>query len=95
MKNYQLVLVLKKGLSEANRKKFVETLKSWLKDVKFTKEEDWGEKPLSYIIKKETSGHYLNFIFEIKDSLAGDFEKRIFTNENVLRHLLLGQKSKV
>jgi len=89
MKNYQLVLVLKSSLSEPNRKKFLETVKSYLKGAKFTKEEEWGEKPLSYTIKRETSGFYLNFLFELKEELSSDFEKKINASDNVLRHLLL------
>ncbi len=95
MKNYQLVLVLKSSLSEGNRKKFVETVKTWLKDAKFTKEEEWGEKVLSYPIKRENSGFYLNFLFDLKDEFSKDFEKRLTTNENILRHLLLRQNSKL
>jgi len=53
MRNYQLVVVLKTSLSEANRKKFVETLKSWIGDVKFTKEEEWGEKFWHILLKEK------------------------------------------
>ena len=91
MRSYQLILVLKSSLTEANRKKFLETLKSWVKDAKFSKEEEWGEKVLSYKIKRENSGFYLNFLFELKDELSKDFEKKITASDNVLRHLLLRQ----
>ena len=91
MRNYQLVVVLKTSLSEANRKKFVETIKSWIGEVKFTKEEEWGDKVLAYTIKRETSGFFENFVFEAKDDLAKDLEKRITASDNVLRHLLLRQ----
>lgn len=76
-------------MSEVNRKKLLETVKSYLKDAKFTKEEEWGEKVLSYKIKREVSGFYLNFLFELKDELTSDFEKKINASDNVLRHLLL------
>ena len=89
MKTYQLVLVVKNSLSEANRKKLLDGVKSLIKDAKFTKEEDWGEKPLSYSIKRQTSGFYVNLLFEAKDSLNNDLEKRLVTNEDVLRHLIL------
>lgn len=91
MRNYQLVVVLKTSLTDANRKKFVETLKSWIGDVKFTKEEEWGEKVLAYTIKRETSGFFQNFVFEAKDDLSKDLEKRITASDNALRHLLLRQ----
>jgi ribosomal protein S6 len=89
MKNYQLVLVLRSSVTDANRKKFLETVKSWLKDTKFTKEEEWGERPFSYQIKRESTGFYLNILLESKNSLSSDFEKRLHANEDVLRHLLL------
>ena len=92
MKNYQLVLVLRTSLTEANRKKFLETAKSWIKGAKFTTEEDWGEKVLSYQIKRETAGFYVNYIFELKEELAKDLDKRIVANDGVLRHLLLKVK---
>jgi ribosomal protein S6 len=91
MKTYQLVLVLKTSLSEANRKKFIETVKGYLKGAKFTKEEDWGEKTLAYAIKKEKSGFYLNLLLELAN-LPADFEKKLTTNENVLRHLVIREK---
>ncbi len=91
MRSYQLVVVLKTTLSEANRKKFVETVKSWIGDAKFTKEEEWGEKVLAYVIKREKSGFFQNFVFELKDDLAKDLEKKITASDNVLRHLLLRQ----
>jgi len=92
MRTYQLVLVLKTTLSEANRKKFVEAVKAWIKGAKFTKEEEWGEKVLAYAIKRENSGFFQNFVFELKEELAKDLEKKITASDNVLRHLLLRQK---
>lgn len=89
MKNYQLVLVLKSSLSEANRKKFLETVKSWFKDAKVTKEEDWGQKELAYQIKHQTNGSYINFLIEAKNSLEQDFEKKLMASDDVLRYLLL------
>ena len=91
MRTYQLVVVLKTALSDANRKKFVETIKGWIGDAKFTKEEEWGEKVLAYVIKRENSGFFQNFVFEAKEDLSKDLEKKITASDNVLRHLLLRQ----
>ncbi|MCL4419370.1 30S ribosomal protein S6 [Patescibacteria group bacterium] len=91
MRNYQLVLVLKASLSEAQRKKLLEVIKSWLKDVKIAKEEEWGQKPLAYSIKRESSGFYLNLLLEAKDSFPLDFEKKLVSQDDILRHLLLRQ----
>ena len=92
MRIYELVLVVKPSVKEADTKKLFETVKSWNKDVKITKESDWGQKPLSYPIKKETAGHYYQWILESEEGLAKDFEQRILRNENILRHLVLRTK---
>jgi small subunit ribosomal protein S6 len=88
MKTYQLVLVLKTSVTQANRKKFIETIKGWFGDAKVTKEEEWGEKTLAYEIKHEKTGFYLNFLLE-SVKIPADLEKKLFANENVLRHLVI------
>lgn len=92
MRLYDLVLVLKTSLSEAQRTKLLETVKGWFKEGKVTKEESWGQKVLSYSIKKEDSGFYVLLSLESGTGVAGDFEKKILQNENVLRHLLIRRK---
>jgi small subunit ribosomal protein S6 len=92
MRNYQLVLVLRPTLSESERKKITETVKGWLKDVKVSKEEDWGQKALAYKIKKETAGYYINYELEA-EVIPGDFEKRLIGQDSVIRHLLIRSKA--
>lgn len=88
---YELVLVLKSSLSEKEREKLLDTVKGWLKDVKVTSEESWGQKPLAYKIKREFSAFYHKMELEA-ENIPADLEKRLFTNESVLRHLLLRKK---
>lgn len=88
MRNYQLVLVLRPSLKDADRKKLTDNVKGWLKDAKITKEEEWGQKPLAYKIDKELSGYYLNLLFETEVVPSG-LEKNLLAQENILRHLLL------
>lgn len=90
MRLYELVLVLRPSLKEADRKKFLASVKEWLKDVK-VKENDLGQKPLAYSIKKEVAGHYYQLMLE-GENIAKDFETRLVRSENVLRHLMLRTK---
>lgn len=92
MRLYELVLVMKPSLKEADRKKVLESVKGFLKDVKFTKEEDWGQKPLAYVIKKENAGFYVQWKFESEVGVPVGFETRLIRNDDVLRHLLLRTK---
>lgn len=91
MRLYELVMILKSSLSEKEREKLLETIKGWLKDVKIIKEESLGQKPLAYKIKRELSGVYHKIEMEA-ENIPADFEKRLNTSENILRHLLLRKK---
>lgn len=88
MRTYELVLVMRPSLSEADRKKLLETVKAWMSDLKVTKEDDWGSKALKYPIKKELTGHYFDLMLE-GETVPADLEKRLLNQENILRHLLV------
>ncbi len=89
---YELVVVFRPSLKEADRKKLQENIKTWLKEVKITKEDDWGQKPLAYQIKHESAGHYYFWQLEAEAGVPTDLEKRIVENDSMLRHLLLRTK---
>lgn len=91
MRNYELVLVLRPTLKEADKKKIIDAIKGWIGVLKITKEDDMGTKVLSYPIKKETSGLYLSLELE-GENVPLDLEKRITANDNIIRHLLLRTK---
>ena len=91
MRTYELVLVMKSSLKEADRKKLLDQVKEWLGKITVTKEDDWGQKALAYPIKKEDSGHYYQLFLE-GETFPTDFETRVLQNNSVLRHLLLRTK---
>ena len=91
MRTYELVVVVKPSVKEADRKKLLELVKGWLGKMKVTKEEDWGQKALAYPIKKEDAGHFFQFFLE-GETVPSDLETRILQNNSVLRHLLLRTK---
>jgi ribosomal protein S6 len=100
MRKYELVLVLRPSLKEADRKKLLETVKEQLGKVKIAKEHDWGQKALAYSIKKEDAGYYIMMQLEaadpkgseMQDVIPADFETRLNRNNSVIRHLLLKTK---
>ena len=88
---YNLTLVLRSTLKEADRIKLVETIKDGFGKAKVT-EKDWGQKALAYPIEKEVSGYFVSVNAEPEAVVASDFEKKLFNNNDVLRHLLLRSK---
>ena len=85
---YNLTLVLRSTLKEADRKKLVDSVKDGFGKAKVT-EKDWGQKPLSYPIDKEVSGYFVSISAEPEAVVNSSFEKKLFNNNDVLRHLLL------
>ncbi|MBI4080498.1 MAG: 30S ribosomal protein S6 [Candidatus Levybacteria bacterium] len=92
MRLYELVVVLRSSLSEGDRKKVIAALKDLLKEVKITKEDEWGQKPLAYKIKKELAGVYHLFHIEAENGLGIELEKKITRNDSIIRHLLVRTK---
>ncbi len=92
MRVYELALVFRPSLTEAQRKKVLETVKGWLKDVKITKEDHAGLKALTYKIKQETSGFFSFLFLEATVAIPSDFEKRLLATEDIIRHLLVRKK---
>ncbi len=83
---------MRPSLKDSERRKLADSIKSFLKGMKFTKEDEWGQKPLAYSIKKELAGYYFLFEFETEISVPEGIEQMLLTNENILRHLLLRTK---
>lgn len=92
MRKYELVLVIRPAVKEADRKKLLGTVKEWLGKVKIAKEEDWGQKALAYTIKKEDAGYYVMMQLESEEGVANDFETKLLRNDSIIRHLLLRTK---
>lgn len=92
MRLYEIVLVLKASLSDTDRKKALDSIKDQLTDLKVIKEDEWGQKPLAYTIKKELAGFYHRLHVEGEKAIPTDFETRLLRNENILRHLVIRVK---
>lgn len=99
MRSYELALVLKTSLSEGQKKKLIDTVKGWLKaasdkerDVKVEKEDELGQKLLAYTIKHEKDGYFVLLHLSCESGIPSDFEKKVLTQEGVLRHLLVRKK---
>jgi ribosomal protein S6 len=92
MRTYELVIVVKPTVKEADRKKLLEQVKEWLgKVAKITKEEDLGQKALAYPIKKQDSGHY--FVLHLEgETMPEGFETRLIQSNDILRHLVIRTK---
>ncbi len=88
---YNLTLVLRSSLKEDQRKKLIDGVKDSFGKAKIT-EKEIGQKPLAYPIDKEVSGYFVSMVAEPEEVISKDFEKKLFSNDNILRHLFLRTK---
>lgn len=92
MRQYELVLVIRTSVTEKDREKLLSDIKALLKDIKIAKEEDWGQKPLAYAIKRENAGVYIKWDLETEETVPAGFEQTLIQNDKILRHLLVRTK---
>lgn len=95
MNKYELVVIVKPNLEEAEIKSEFESVQELI--TKFggniEKVDDWGKRRLAYEIKKFSDGFY-SFITFVADSNAPmEIEKRMRIKENVLRYLVVRQEA--
>ena len=81
---YELTFLTKEEAELKNIKELVESFKG-----KVSKEEKWGEKTLSYSIKKNHTAFFYNFQFEIDKKNVLELKNKLNFNEKILRYLLL------
>jgi ribosomal protein S6 len=91
MRTYELVVVVKTSVKEADRKKLFDQIKEWLGTVKVAEENDWGQKALAYPIKKQDAGYYYQFKLE-GETFPKGFETRLIQHNDILRHLVVRTK---
>jgi small subunit ribosomal protein S6 len=92
MRLYDLVVVTRPSLSDAQRSKVLGGIKDFLKEMKVVKDENWGQKPLSYKIKREVAGVYHLLQLETEKSIPAGLEKKLVNEDSVIRHLLIRTK---
>ena len=69
---------------------FVEFLKH--ADGKLVKKEYWGIRNFAYPIKKQKKGHYIQLSVDCSEDTIGKFEKKIATQEEVLKNAIFKVK---
>lgn len=84
MSKYEFTFLLKK-------KEDSEIIKQLLisEGGKIIKEENWGEKTLSYPMKKNNTAFFYNWLVEIEKGKINQLRQKLNFEEKILRYLLL------
>lgn len=94
-RTYELTYILSGSLTDSEIEKAKAEIEPVLKraSAKIIKTEEWGSRPLSYIIshdgKKQTDGYYVHLVVQIPANKSQDLDHEMYLHSRVMRHLLL------
>lgn len=95
IRKYELTYLISASLTNDEVSKISDVVEKLVKKHKGTvvSQEDWGKKTLAYTIqhsgKRHTEAGYRFLVLEFDTSHVEAFEKDIFLNQQLLRHLLV------
>lgn len=98
-KKYELTYLVPSGYTESELSKVQEEVQALVKKHKGTvvSEDSWGRKPLAYDIRQAgkifTEANYSHLVINFQPEKTPLFEKELYLNETIIRHLLVVAKA--
>ena len=88
---YNLTILLSGKTTPAKKKAFTVKLEKLLSvfEGKIDKTQDWGELPLAYKVKRETSGNFMHYDLELNPKAAKQLREKFVLENDILRYLLI------
>ena len=84
MKIYEITFITREEAKDSHVKDDIESLGGKILSVS-----NLGQKTFVYPIKKEKSGFYTTYIFEIEAEKLQDFNRKLALEEEIVRHLIV------
>ncbi|MGQ9472998.1 MAG: 30S ribosomal protein S6 [Candidatus Caldatribacteriaceae bacterium] len=96
MNRYELGIVVKPNLSEAELSTVIEKLKLLIGEQGGTVEEVnlWGKRRLAYPVDKQSEGYYAFFRFLLPPTKTHEISRVVGLTEEILRYILVKEKAK-
>lgn len=96
MNRYELGIVVKPNLSEAELSALIEKLKLLIGEQGGTVEEVnlWGKRRLAYPVDKQSEGYYAFFRFLLSPTKTHEISRVVGLTEEILRYILVKEKAK-
>jgi small subunit ribosomal protein S6 len=88
---YDLTLVLRAGVKDEAKDKFVEKIEKTVKALegKVIKVMEMGHKQLAYKLGGQSEGVYIDVVLEMPGAVVVQLEKKLTVDKEILRHLLV------
>ena len=91
MRPYEIVVVVRADLSEADMATQIETIKGWVtaKEGSITQVDHWGRRRLAYPVARQRDGYYVLIKAELPATAPKEIERSLRIAENILRFLVI------
>ena len=91
MSKYEIMIIVRPDMEEAEIRKTAEDMKKVLTDKKanILEEKALGQRELAYEINKFKTGYYYLFVVEAETAATKEFDRVARINESLLRHLVV------
>ena len=91
MNKYEIMLIVRPDMEEAEIKKTADARKKVLTDekAKISSEKAMGQRELAYEINKFKTGYYYLFVVEATAEAVSEFDRVARINESLLRHIVV------
>lgn len=95
IRNYELTYLLAESLTSSEVATAKSAVEALLKkhSIKILSKEDWEKKylayPIKYKSKKQYEAYYIHLVLEANAVEMPKFEKDLFLNQDVIRHLVV------
>jgi small subunit ribosomal protein S6 len=85
------MFILDPDLSDEEREKIIERVKSEIKGEVLNVEE-WEKRKLAYKINRKTEGYYVVILFRTTGDTLKEFDQFLKLQEGILRHMIVRKK---
>lgn len=95
MNKYELMVILKESLKEAEAKSEIEVVKAKIAELggTVTKEDIWGVKTFAFEMKKQLRGYYAVFEYDLEVGKTAEFSNFLKHKDAVMvRYLITGKE---
>ena len=91
MRNYEIMFLLRPNLTEEERKKNIDAVRSIITDNggEIVQQNEWGRRSLSYEIARFKEGYYCDYLFKSPHPVPTELERKIRVNESILRWIII------
>ena len=90
MTKYELILIVKPNLTEADFKSLLDKVEGYLPsgEGRFLERDTWGKRRLAYPIDHNTEGFYAVLNFEAVGNASGSLGEKLSLESDLIRYMI-------